>query len=151
VPLARELPHVKALSHLIAMMARRQARDVGADEALLTDAEGRVLEGAGSNVFAVVRGRLVTAPADAGLLAGVTRAVVLELARAAGIDVAERRLDVSELAGADEAFLTSTTRELVPLRALDGRTIGSGSAGTVTRRLQEAYAAEVARERAAAR
>lgn len=150
VPLARELPHVKALSYLVAMTARRQARELGADEALLTDGEGRVLEGAGSNVFAVVRGQLVTPPADDGLLAGVTRAVVLELAGAEGFDVAERRLTIAELTAADEAFLTSTTRELVPLRALDGRAIGSEGPGPVTRRLQEAYTAEIARERNAA-
>jgi branched-chain amino acid aminotransferase len=149
VPLARELPHVKALSYLVAMTARRQARQLGADEALLTDGEGRVLEGAGSNVFAVIRGQLVTPPADAGLLAGVTRAVVLELARSEGIEVAERRFGTAELAAADEAFLTSTLRELVPLRALDGQPIGPEGAGPVTRRLADAYRDEVARERAA--
>lgn len=151
VPLARELPHVKALSYLVAMTARRQARELGADEALLTDGTGRVLEGAGSNVFAMIGGRLVTPSADTGLLAGVTRAVVLELAEADGIDVVQRPLSTSELIEADEAFLTSTTRELVPLHAVDDRAIGSSETWTVTRRLQRAYTAEVARERATER
>ncbi len=149
VPLTRELPHVKAVSYLVAMTARRRAKELGADEALLTDERGRVLEGAGSNVFAVRDGTLLTPSADAGLLAGVTRGVVLELARAEGIGVDERPFDVVELAGAEEAFLTSTTRELVPLRTVDGYEIGGSPPGEVTRRLQRAYAAEVVRERAA--
>lgn len=147
VPLARELPHVKAVSYLIAVMARRQARALGADEALLLDGDGRILEGASTNVFAVLGDELVTPPADAGLLAGVTRAVVLERARAEGLALAERRFDVQELLGAREAFLTSTTRELVPLTAVDRLPLGTGRAGPVTRHLQEAYAVEVARER----
>lgn len=148
LPTARELPHVKAVSYLIAVTAKRQARELGADEALLTDGRGHVLEGASSNVFAVVGDTLRTPATDTGLLAGVTRAVVLELARAEGLAVAEQPLRTDELAGADEAFLTSTTRELVALREVDGRPIGAEWPGPVTTRLQTAYAREVARERA---
>jgi branched-subunit amino acid aminotransferase/4-amino-4-deoxychorismate lyase len=151
VDLARELPHVKAVSYLVAVTARRQAAERGADEALLTDGTGRVLEGASSNVFAVLDGVLVTPGTDDGLLAGVTRQVVLELARAAGVPVAQRPLELAEFRGADEAFLTSTTRELVPLVAVDGAPLRhDGGPGPVTARLQEAYAAEVRRERGAA-
>ena len=149
LPLARELPHVKAVSYLVAVTAKRRARDLGADEALLTDGDGRVLEGATSNVFAVVRGTLVTPATDSGLLAGVTRGVVLELARQMGIDVAERPLGVAELLGAEEAFLTSTTREIVTLRDVDGVEIGDPATREVIDRLRRAYAAEVARERQA--
>lgn len=149
LPLARELPHVKAVSYLVAVTAKRRARELGADEALLTDGAGRVLEGATSNVFGVVGATLVTPPVDSGLLAGVTRGVVLELARREGMDVAERALGLDELLGAREAFLTSTTRELVPLREVDGVAIGTGGPGEVVARLQRAYAEEVARERAA--
>jgi branched-chain amino acid aminotransferase len=85
VPLARELPHVKAVSYLVAVTARRRAREAGADEALLTDADGHVLEGSSTNVFAVRDGGLVTPPLDAGLLAGVTRSVVLEVAATLGL------------------------------------------------------------------
>lgn len=148
VSFARELAHLKALSYLVAVAARREARQRGADEALLTDAAGRPLEGSGSNLFAVVEGTLVTPPLEAGLLAGVTRAVVLELAADAGLDVAVRLLTAQELVGADEAFLTSSTRELVTLRSVDGRTIGTGDAGPVTDRLRAAYRDEVRRERA---
>ena len=151
LPLARELPHVKAVSYLVAVTAKRQARARGADEALLTDVDGRVLEGASSNVFAVVGGALVTPPAQAGLLMGVTRGVVLELARAEGLRVEERALGVEELRAAQEAFLTSTTRELVPLVEVDGAHLGARAPGEVTDALHRAYVAEVARERAAGR
>jgi branched-chain amino acid aminotransferase len=150
VPFARELPHVKAVSYLMALVAKRRARELGADEALLTDADDHVLEGASSNVFAVVDGTLVTPPATAELLPGVTRAVVLELAARLGLPVEERPLRREEVLGADEAFLTSTTREIVSLSAVDGRAVGAAP-GELTERLRGAYAAEVARERAEGR
>lgn len=149
VPWARELPDVKAVSYLAATVARDRARAEGADEALLTDGRGNVLEGASSNVFAVVDGALVTPPTSAGLLAGVTRGVVIEVAGRAGLAVEERPLTAAELAGADEAFLTATTREVLPLVRVDGRAIGSGTPGPVTRRLHDGYRDEVRREAAA--
>lgn len=148
VPWARELPEVKAVSYLAATVARQRARREGADEALLTDHAGRVLEGSSSNVFAVVDGTLVTPPVSAGLLAGVTREVVLTVAASEGIPVAERQLTVAELAAADEALLTATTREVVPLVRFAGRPISDGRPGPVTRRLHAAYRDEVRREAA---
>jgi branched-chain amino acid aminotransferase len=147
VPLARELPHVKAVSYLVAVTAKRRARAVGADEALLTDTEGHVLEGASTNVFALVHGRLVTPPLDAGLLAGVTRSVVLEVAGRVPVEVEERPLPLAELLAAEEAFVTSTTRELVPLTAVGDEPIADGRPGPTTVALQRAYRDEVARER----
>jgi D-alanine transaminase len=149
VPLARDLPHVKAVSYLVALTARRRARERGADEALLTTGDGRVLEGASSNVFAVVDGRLVTPPLREGLLAGVTRSVVLEVAARRSLVVEERPLTIAELAGADEAFLTATTREVIPLTRLDDAPIGSGGPGELTAAIHAGYRDEVARERAA--
>jgi branched-chain amino acid aminotransferase len=149
VPLARELPHVKAVSYLVAVTARRRAREAGADEALLTDADGHVLEGSSTNVFAVRDGGLVTPPLDAGLLAGVTRSVVLEVAATLGLPVDARPLPLDELVGADEAFLTATTREIVPLVAVGDRLIGDGRPGPVTAAVHDGYRAEVARERTA--
>lgn len=146
VPWSRQLPQIKAVSYLAASTARRRARRHGAYEALLTSG-GNVLEGASSNVFAVVDGTLVTPPVEAGLLAGVTRAVVLELAAAAGLPTVERSLAVDELAAAEEAMLTSTTREIVPLVAIDGAPVGSGRPGATTMRLLAAYRDEVARSR----
>jgi branched-chain amino acid aminotransferase len=149
VPLARELPHVKAVSYLVALTARRRARELGADEALLTTPDGRVLEGATSNVFAVRDARLLTPPVAAGLLAGVTRGVVLEVARNLGLEVEERAFTVSELGSADEAFLTATTREVVPLVAIGDAPVGDRRAGPTTQAVHAGYREEVARERAA--
>lgn len=149
VPWSRELPSVKAVSYLAATVAGRHARAQGADEALLTDAHGHILEGANANLFLVHDGRLLTPPADAGILAGVTRGVVLEVARAEGYEVEERPVTVSELRTADEAFLTATTRELVPLVRFADDPVGDGVPGPATAALHEAYRAEVRREVAA--
>ncbi len=151
MPWSRELPEVKAVSYVAATVARQHARRQGADEALLTDTQGRILEGSASNVFAVVDGTLVTPPVSAGLLAGVTRQVVLEVAGDHVAEVVERPLTVAELAAADEAFLTATTRELMPLVRFAGRDLGDGRPGPVTRALHDAYRAEVRREADAAR
>jgi branched-subunit amino acid aminotransferase/4-amino-4-deoxychorismate lyase len=147
VPGARELPDVKAVSYLTATMARRQARAFGADEALLCDRDGHVLEGASSNVFAVVDGRLVTPPTGTGLLAGVTRATVIELAVPLGLPVAESPLPLPSLLAADEVFLTASTRELVPVVRVDDTPIGDGRPGPVGERLLAAYRELVRRDR----
>lgn len=150
VPWRRELPRVKTVSYVASAVARRQAQAAGADEALFTDPDrGLVLEGSASNLFAMVGGVLVTPPADE-ILGGVTRAVVLEAAAADGIEVVERPLGLEELLGGTEAFLTATTREVVPLVSVDGHRIAGGEPGPVTRRLHEAYRRAVADEVAAA-
>lgn len=147
---SREIPQVKAVSYLAASLARREARAQGADEALLTDPRGMVLEGSYSNVFAVIRGVLVTPPLEAGILPGVTRAVTLEVAGGEGLAVEERPLSVTELVESDEAFLTASTREVVPLVRVAGRAVGEGRPGPVTQALHEGYRAEVRRETEAA-
>ena len=143
----REVAEVKAVSYLASSLARRVAARAGADEALLTDGRGHVVEGATSNVFAVTGGRLHTPPTDGELLAGVTRATVLELAPAAGLTVEEAPLSVAALQDAAEAFLTASTREVVPLVRVDGTAVGDGRPGPVTARLRAAYRAAVERER----
>lgn len=148
VPYGRELPQVKALSYLTSRLAREAARQRGADEALLLGAAGDVLEGAASNVFAVVGSRLITPPLAAGILPGVTRGVVMEVAADAGYEVDEAPLPLATLIAADEALLTATTREVVPLVAVDGAPIGAGRPGRAAARLLAAYRTEVARERA---
>lgn len=147
VSLVRELPHVKALSYALALTAKRQARAAGAQEALLVTEAGQVLEGSGSNLFAVLDGRVVTPPLESGLLAGVTRAVVLEVAAQLELDVAQRPLTLEELHRADEAFLTATTREVVPLVAVDDRPVGPGVPGPTTFRIHAGYRAAVEAER----
>lgn len=146
VPWRRELPDVKAVSYLSATMARRRARALGADEALLCDERDCVVEGASSNVFVVVDGEVLTPAPDAGLLAGVTRAAVLELAAADGIPAREVPVPLATLFNAAEVFVTASTRELVPVVRVDEAAIGDGRPGSVTARLLQAYRDLVVRE-----
>jgi branched-subunit amino acid aminotransferase/4-amino-4-deoxychorismate lyase len=104
--------------------------------------DGDVAEGAGSNVFLVKDGVLVTPPLSAGILAGVTRAVVLERAAVLGVPRREAVVHVPELLAADEVFITSSLKELVPVRSVDGVTIGGGRPGPLTRRLLADFRAE---------
>lgn len=147
VPWMRELPDVKAVSFLAASMARRRARAFGADEALLCDQRGNVVEGASSNLFVAMDGRLRTPPLDAGLLAGVTRATVLELAAALELPADEAPLPLTSVLGADEVFLTASTRELVAVVRVDDTRIGTGRPGPVTGRLLASYRDRVTLER----
>ncbi|HET7823691.1 MAG TPA: aminotransferase class IV [Anaeromyxobacter sp.] len=137
-PLAID-PMAKTGSHLPNVLAIREARAAGAYEAFLLDDDGFVTEGASSNVFAVRGGKVVTPPLAAGILEGVTRGVVLRLARRAGISAEETPLRAEDLEGADEVFLTSTIREIVPIVRLGSRQVGSGRPGPVTTRLHQAF------------
>lgn len=128
-------------SYLLAVLAMRAARAAGAQEALLEAHNGDVLEGTTSNVFAIFRGKLCTPPDSAAILPGITRAHVLTLAQSAGIPVELRALPKAELAFADEIFVCSSIRELVPVVNLDGQTLGAGVPGPVTRELLRAYRA----------
>lgn len=118
-------PRIKSLNYLNPILARMEANQAGADEAILLNGAGRVAEGTADNIFVVRRGQLLTPPASEGALAGVTRAVVIELAIAAGIPVAEMPLTLYDLYGADECFLTGTAAELVPVAEIGGRAVGS--------------------------
>jgi len=131
------LPH-KSTSYLPFLLARRRARAQGADEALLTR-EGRLVEGATSNLFLVRGGRVLTPPLASGCLPGITRGVLFDLAPAAGVDLAEADLTPTDLAGATEAFLTNAVSGVTPLVAVDGAPIGPGHPGPVTARLARAY------------
>ena len=125
---------IKSVNLLPNVMARQQAKDAGAFEAIFVRA-GEVSEGAVSNVMLVRAGVLVTAPADERILSGVTRAVVLDLARKEGILVEERAIRVEELRRADEIFLTGTTVEILPVIGVDGVVVGTGKRGELTRLL----------------
>jgi len=131
-------------NYLLAVLAARAARERGAREALLEDAAGRILEGATSNVFAVFSGKLRTPPESAPILPGITRARVIALAQAGGIPVELCELTKSELAHADEVFVCSSIRELVPVVSIDGHPVGSGLPGPITRELLRAYRAAAA-------
>ena len=136
---------LKLLGHASAVAGRMLAAKRRADEGLYVTAGGEVTEGTTSNVFAVVRGALLTPPLEAGILAGVTRAMVLALARRGGLRVREAPLAAARLARADEIFLTASTVEILPVVRLDGQPVGDGRPGPVTRALQARYAAAVAR------
>jgi branched-chain amino acid aminotransferase len=139
-------PGIKSCNLINNIMAVQEAQAKGALEPIMLNHDGDVAEGAGSNLFTVQAGALLTPPLDSGILPGVTRAVVLEVAR--GLDIATREdtLRVADLLQAEEAFITSTLKEALPIRAIDGRPVGSGRPGPVTLRLLQAY-----REYAAAR
>jgi branched-chain amino acid aminotransferase len=134
-------PSAKTGSHLPHVLAVKEARAAGAFEALLLDGNGFVTEGSSSNVFAVSGGVLRTPPLGAGILEGVTRGVVLRLARNVGIPCEEAALRPEDLEGAEEVFITSTVREIVPVTRLGERAVGSGRPGPLTRRLHAEFRA----------
>lgn len=130
---------IKSLNLLPNVLAKNRANDSGAFEAVFVDRDGRVTEATTSNVFAVRGGALVTPPQKPQLLPGVTRSVLLDLARGAGIPLREEELTREALLGADEAILSSTTIEVVPVVAADGKPIGSGRPGPLFARLEAAF------------
>lgn len=134
-------PAAKSGNRLTHVLALRAARAAAAHEALFVDAAGRVTEGTSSNLFAVRAGRLVTPPLAAGILEGVTRGVVLALARRSGLPVEEAPLRADELARADELFITSTAREVLPATRLGDAAVGDGRPGPVTLALHRAFRA----------
>ena len=132
-------PRVKSLNYLPNVLAKREARLRGADEALLLNASGAVAEAAVANVFTVRDGVLSTPPATDGALEGITRDSVLRLAGSLGIEAHERTLGRMDLLGADEAFLTGTGVRVVPIRSLDAAPIGAAPPGPLTAKLQAAF------------
>jgi branched-chain amino acid aminotransferase len=126
-------------NYMNAILAREEARETGADDALLLDREGFVIEASAANVFIVRAGTLFTPPIEAAL-EGITRDTVIALAGMRGWNVLERRMTRDELYVADEVFLTGTAAELTPVREVDGRKIGAGGCGTVTAQLRSMYA-----------
>jgi D-alanine transaminase len=135
---------IKSISLLPNAMARQQAAAAGRREAWLIDRAGNVTEGSASNAYIVDQdGRLVTHPLSERILGGVTRAVLLELARADGIEVVERPFSLAEAREAREAALSSTSSLLLPVTAIDERTVGNGHPGSVMRRLAALYDAHL--------
>jgi len=120
------------------ILALHEALDSGCDEALLLDNEGYVAEGSGENVFLIKDGVLHT-PELTSCLAGITRSTVFTLAKELGLQILERRITRDEVYIADEAFFTGTAAEVLPIQSLDGRTIGGGSRGPITEKIQSAY------------
>ncbi len=125
-------------NYINSMLALREALESGADEALMLDNEGYVAEGSGENIFVVRDGKLIT-PELTSCLEGITRDSIFVLAREMGLSIDERRITRDEVYIADEAFFTGTAAEVVPIRELDGRTIGTGQRGPITEQLQKKY------------
>lgn len=134
-------PNIKSLNYLNNILAKIEAINGGVPEAIMLNAQGLVAEATGDNVF-VVRGHtLLTPPPHAGLLEGITRNVVMDLARQAGYEVREQMLTRYDLYNADEMFLTGTAAEVVPVVDIDRRTIGDGKPGAVTKDLERRFRA----------
>jgi len=132
-------PRVKSLNYMSHIMAKVEAIQAGADEAIMLDPAGYVTEGSGQNLFIVKQGVVRTPPAWAGILKGVTRDAVIELAKDAGLSVLEEPLNRYDVYTADEAFFTGTASEIAPIRQLDGRTVGVGRMGPVTGDLRQRF------------
>jgi len=132
-------PAIKSNNLLNNILAVREGQSRGATETILLNDGGEVAEGASSNVFVVKGGRVSTPPLAAGILSGITRRLVLDLCRDAGIPAGEETLRVADLLAADEVFITSTTKEAAPVTRIDGKPVGSGKPGPVHRRILQAY------------
>ncbi len=145
------ISRIKSVNSLVSVLARMEATAYGLDEAILLNDQGYIAECGGSNVFFVKASGLVTPSLESGILPGVTREVVIQLSEALGISVTEGDVSPADLEGFDEAFLTNSMIEIMPLVAVRDEagkniTIGSGKPGEITRRLMAAYRERVERE-----
>ncbi|MCK5430302.1 MAG: aminotransferase class IV, partial [Anaerolineales bacterium] len=140
------LAQIKSANYLDMILARSVAKNAGVDEALLLNEQGYVAEGSTSNVFIVSAGKVVTPSLDSGILQGVTREAVLECASSLVIKVEERPVKPEELYQADEAFISNSLIEIMPLVEVDGRRIGSGTVGSITSKLVSEYKALLKKE-----
>jgi branched-chain amino acid aminotransferase len=131
-------PNVKSLNYLNNILAKIEANYKGGDEAIFFDTNGYIAEGSGDNIFIVKNGVIFTPP-TLNNLRGITRAVVLEIAESYGITLAERNLGYYDMYSADEVFVTGTAAEVAPITLIDGRVIGTGKPGPITRQLMAAF------------
>jgi branched-chain amino acid aminotransferase len=136
-------PAIKSLNFLNNILAKLEAQARGADEALMLNQQGQLTEGTTSNLFWISGRTLKTPAVECGLLPGVTRRLVLELARRNEINITEGGFPPADLLCADEAFLTNTSLEIMPLVQVDGKPIGAGTPGETTRQLHELFKTEV--------
>ena len=139
-------PALKSISRIHLVLARMEAEERGAHEALLLGSGGEVREGTASNVFLATGGRLRTPSLESGVLEGITRQAILELARAAGIPCREERVVRADLESADEIFFTNTSWGALPVTRLDGKPVGTGKPGPLTRELGSRLSALVDEE-----
>ena len=134
------IPSAKASGqYLNSVLAKIESVKAGYEEAILLDDHDHVCEGSGENIFVVWEGRIITPPAAASILDGITRKSAMQIARDLGVEVIERDIARAELYLADEVFMTGTAAELVPVREIDDHTVGTGTPGEVTRAVQTAF------------
>jgi branched-chain amino acid aminotransferase len=138
-PIAALDPRIKSSNLLNNVLASIEASRRRAFEAIMLNADGFLAEGASSNLFLVRRGAVLTPPLEEGILSGITRAIILRVASQEGTPLRERHLRERDLWSADEVFITSTLKEVLPVRSCNGRRVGGGRPGPVTTRLLEAY------------
>jgi branched-chain amino acid aminotransferase len=138
-PPAALSPRVKSLNYLSNILGKLEALNAGAGEGLMLNEQGYVTECTGDNIFIVKKGEISTPPLNSGILAGVTRAIVFELAEKLGLRAVERELIRHDIYTADECFLTGTAAEVIPAVELDRRLIGNGQPGPVTLQLIERF------------
>jgi len=134
-------PRIKSLNYLNNVLAKVEGLQAGCIEALMLNRNGEVAECTGDNIFLVRDGVVLTPSTDAGILEGITREAVMELARQAGHDVREATLALADVYAADEVFLTGTAAEVVPVVLIDGRLIGDGRPGPITRDMKKRFEA----------
>jgi len=139
-------PRIKSLNYLNSILAKLDANHLGYPEVLLMNSEGFITEGTGDNIFIFRRGTLITPPSTSGILEGITRGVILELAREAGLPTSEADFTRHDLYTAQECFLTGTAAEVIPVVEADGRSIGDGRPGPVTLELIAAFRARTRTE-----
>jgi branched-chain amino acid aminotransferase len=132
-------PRIKSLNYLNNILARWEAIKANVNEAIMLNLNGTIAEGTGDNIFIVKHGQIVTPPATAGILMGITREAVIDLARELKIPITETDITTHDLYNADEAFLTGTAAEIVPLIEVDNRVIGNGHVGPITAQLMDQF------------
>jgi branched-chain amino acid aminotransferase len=140
---SRQLGDAKTGNLLRSVLALREAKAAGAFEAITLTSEGKISDGITSNIYLVQDSTLLTPSSESGILEGITRGVVLDLAKRLGLKVREDLLDLSEVEKSSELFLTSSTRGVVPIVRVSGKNVSTGQPGPHTRQLMQAYDREV--------
>ncbi|MEM2321279.1 MAG: branched-chain-amino-acid transaminase [Candidatus Bathyarchaeia archaeon] len=130
---------IKSLNYLNSILAKIEANNVGADEAIILDKNGFICEATGENIFMIKDGKIYTPPRSSGALPGITAIVVKRIAAKLGYEVIEKNITVTELFNADEAFLTGTGAEIMPIREINKRKIGAGGMGPITERILKEF------------
>jgi len=139
-------PAIKSLNYLNNIMAKMEARQFGALEAIMLNDQGLVAECTGDNIFIVQRGKILTPSAQQGILKGITRDAIFDIVEGLGYTIGEHELTRYDVWNAEEVFLTGTGAEVIPVVALDGRTIGNGTPGAIFKNILEAFRLRVHKE-----